>query len=116
NNKAYDWHMLGERSFKISCAAIAIGVFFVILKPFVPSIQQPSDLIIGGILSMIAGTVLMMKFSKSEGAPEVEEPPAEPESNAFEESDFFSDSNDGGGEEEIDCFQDSEEEDGGSIW
>lgn len=117
NNKAYDWHMLGERSFKISCAAIAIGVFFVILKPFVPSIQQPSDLIIGGIMSMIAGTVLMMKFSKSEGAPEVEEPPAEPESNAFEESDFFSDSNDdGGGEEEIDFFQDSEEEDGGSIW
>lgn len=111
NNTAYDWHVLGERMFKISAVAEGIGVFFVLLKPFVPYIKQPSDLIIGGILSMIVGTILMMVFSKSEGAPEtenIEESPL-PEENM----DIFNDLVD---DEDIFASDDSDSEDNGDIW
>lgn len=111
NNTAYDWHVLGERMFKISAVAEGIGVFFVLLKPFVPYIKQPSDLIIGGILSMIVGTILMMVFSKSDGAPEtenIEESPL-PEENM----DIFNDLVD---DEDIFASDDSDSEDNGDIW
>lgn len=110
NNTAYDWHVLGERMFKISAVAEGIGVFFVLLKPFVPYIKQPSDLIIGGILSMIVGTILMMVFSKSEGAPETENIEESPLSE--ENTDIFNDLVD----EDIFASDDSDSEDNGDIW
>ena len=116
NNKAYDWHVLGERMFKISAGAMGIGVFFVLLKPFVPYIKQPSDLIIGGILSMIVGTILMMVFNKSDGAPVEEEsqPIAEDALGFDDTTSIFDDlpEDEAGGED----FFSSDENEDSSIW
>lgn len=112
NNTPYDWHVLGERMFKISAVAEGLGVFFVLLKPFVSYIKQPSDLIIGGILSMIVGTILMMVFSKSEGAPEPEMPEEEvsiPDDNM----DLFSNLAD---DDADDIFASDSSEDNTDIW
>lgn len=116
NNTSYDWHVLGERMFKISAVAEGIGVFFVLLKPFVPYIKQPSDLIIGGILSMIVGTILMMLFDKSEGNPEnnesIQEEPSEMDS--LSDMDLFADSSFDDTDSDDSLF--SDDEDDSNIW
>lgn len=59
NNKEGDWHVLGERMFKISSVCVGVGTIFCILGFFVPNIQQPSDLVIGGLLGYLFALPLM---------------------------------------------------------
>lgn len=112
NNTSYDWHVLGEKMFKISGIAMALGLFFVFLKPFFPGINRPSDLIIGGILSMIVGVVLMMFFDRNKGNPNNEfNEGINKEENLFaDDTDLFSSDEEDG---LMDIPEEDEEED---IW
>lgn len=65
NNKEGDWHVLGERMFKISSVCVGVGTIFCILGFFVPNIQQPSDLVIGGLLGYLFALPLMTFYSKN---------------------------------------------------
>lgn len=98
NNTEGDWHKLGDRMFKLSMVVCAIGLFFVILGPFVPAINQPSDMIIGGLMSGIVGTLLLMNNAKG-SEPETSQSQSEPEQeSSFEDDDLSS------------LFDDSEDE------
>lgn len=112
NNTSYDWHVLGEKMFKISGIAMALGLFFVFLKPFFPGINRPSDLIIGGILSMIVGVVLMMFFDRNKGNPNNEfNEDINKEENLFaDDTDLFS------SDEEDDLMDIPEEDEEEDIW
>lgn len=92
NNKQSDWHLLGERMFCISMGAVAVGLFLAILSPFIPAIDQPGWLMIGGLLSGILGVILMMynaKESPSKYDSRVAEEPAVQSTSVMPEDEVF---------------------------
>lgn len=82
NNTKGDWHNLGDRMFRLSMIVCAVGMFFVILGPFIPSIKQPSDMILGGLLSGLVGVFLLMFNDKDKGLKGEKELEPVPEENS----------------------------------
>ena len=66
NNTEGDWHNLGSRMFKISAISIIVGLVLLILKPLIPSINQPQTLMAGGSITAIISVILLFKFEKSD--------------------------------------------------
>ena len=64
NNTSNDWHVLGSRSVVVSIIVISVGLFLVLLKPLLPSMDQPQTLIVGGCISAIVGCILLDRFKK----------------------------------------------------
>lgn len=60
NNTKEDWRLLGKRCCIVSFIAFIIGFVFLILKPIITSIKQPTDLMIGALLSGMVGVILLM--------------------------------------------------------
>lgn len=60
NNTEADWHRLGERITIISGGVCVVAIMLMLLGLVVPQIQQPSDLLIGGIFSCMVGVALLM--------------------------------------------------------
>lgn len=113
NNTSGDWHNLGNRMFKISALSIIIGFVLLLLKPLIPSINQPQTLMAGGSITAIIGVVLLFKFEKSDGSEiTVEEDPVNAVSD-IDIGDDFSDisSDDFSFEEEDDVDLDSPDSD-----
>lgn len=86
NNTKSDWRKLGKRAFVFGGCTAGVGLFFTLLKPFVPSIREPWWLGIGGLLAVIVGLVLIM-FIDADGGDVVqnvvEETPVASESPAI---------------------------------
>ena len=59
NNTEGDWHNLGSRMFKISAISIIVGLVLLILKPLIPSINQPQTLMAGGSITAIISLSLI---------------------------------------------------------
>lgn len=113
NNTSYDWHVLGEQMVKISGVVAAVGLFFVLLKPFIPSIHQPDNLILGGIWSAIVGTVLMTFFRKS-GQSKLDNNSSLEEDNIQDNIDLFSDLGEDEDSSNSEVFSDESEDT--DIW
>lgn len=85
NNTSTDWHMLGQRICLVSAGVFAVGFIFLILSPLIPSINHPSDVMVGAAISAIVGVCLLMFCNiREEDLQQVEV--QEPEEDLFAES------------------------------
>ena len=129
NNTSRDWHIYGTMICKIASVVFIIGLFFVILSPFVPSINDPSYAMIGSLLAEIVGITLIFKFPYGDRSDEVEikqeREPIENVQSPDSESDVFSnlfdnddmaDEEDFEDEENVSMFEDEEDEDDSYDW
>ena len=72
NNSKGDWHNLGERILVISLIVTLLGFILCVLGIFVSALRQPSDVLIGGLLSMAMGICFLM-FNPKDKTNRVEE-------------------------------------------
>ena len=108
NNKPGDWYRLGDRMIKISVGVIAVGTLGCIYKLFNPNNNVPIDCVIGGIISMIPGVLLALKFPKDNT---VTEEPAQQDFNDYssmESNDWGSNTDSGSSWDEEDWNDDSD--------
>lgn len=64
NNTANDWHILGERVCLLSVITLCLGMLSLIINVFTKKGNDPFEMLIGSILSLMFGLTLLMLFAK----------------------------------------------------
>ena len=98
NNKPGDWHNLGVTGVKLSLIGVIIGFLFCIINIFRNTDNQPLDLVIGSLVSLMVSIGLCMFFDKDnntvEDTPDVKEAVEEDEDDWGDILDDLSNSTD----------------------
>lgn len=118
-NTASDICKLGDRICRISGCVAGAGVVLSFIGMFASSIQQPSDITVGGLFGLIVGLPILFfgKAKKSKEPPVVEEPYKPPEDlGVSEDSGFGDDIYDNSFDYSDDGFDDQEEYDEGGLF
>lgn len=124
NNTSNDWHMLGVRVCLISAICFGVGLLFTLVSVFAENTNQPLDLVIGSLISMIVGVGLCMFFDRDKESINKEEDNNEEEEQSVEDmwsnwdnNDLFEDIPEDSLEEEVYSDDTDEELDSDSdVW